>query len=97
MAKKLFASSVPVKRHAKSARHMPDREIDFSDIPESSDEELIRARRVGRPITGKAKQLIAIRLDPGLLAKLRSLAARRHKPYQTLVHELLENAVKEAA
>ncbi len=76
---------------------MPDSRIDFSDIPESSDEELRRARRVGRPTTGRAKQLIAIRLDPRLLAELRQLAARQHKPYQTLVHELLEAAVRRAA
>ncbi len=76
---------------------MPDRRIDFSDIPESTDEELRRARRVGRPATGRAKQLIAIRLDPRLLAELRRLAARQGKPYQTLVHELLEAAVKRAA
>jgi uncharacterized protein (DUF4415 family) len=76
---------------------MPDSRIDFSDIPESSDEELGRARRVGRPATGRAKQLIAIRLDPRLLADLRRLAARQRKPYQTLVHELLEAAVRRAA
>ena len=76
---------------------MPDSRIDFSDIPESSDEELRRARRVGRPATGRAKQLIAIRMDPRLLTELRQLAARQHKPYQTLVHELLEAAVKRAA
>jgi uncharacterized protein (DUF4415 family) len=76
---------------------MPDSRIDFSDIPESTDAELRRARRVGRPTTGRAKQLIAIRLDPRLLAALRRLAARQGKPYQTLVHELLEAAVKQAA
>ena len=76
---------------------MPDSRIDFSDIPESSDDELRRARRVGRPTTGRAKQLIAIRLDPHLLAELRRLAARQGKPYQTLVHELLEAAVNQAA
>jgi len=76
---------------------MPDSRIDFGDIPESSDEELSCARRVGRPTTGRAKQLIAIRLDPRLLAELRHLAARQRKPYQTLVHELLEAAVKRAA
>ena len=76
---------------------MPDRRIDFSDIPESSDEELRRARRVGRPTTGRAKQLIAIRMDPRLLTELRQLAARQRKPYHTLVHELLEDAVKRAA
>ena len=97
MIKKQSASSARVKPPAKHARHMPDSRIDFSDIPESSDAELIPARRVGRPTTGRAKHLIAIRLDPRLLAHLRHLAARQRKPYQTLVHELLEAAVKRAA
>ena len=70
----------------------PDSQIDFSDIPESTDNELQRARRVGRPRTGRAKQLIAIRIDPRLLAQLRRLAAKQDKPYQTLIHELLEKA-----
>ncbi len=72
----------------------PDRQIDFSDIPESTDKELKGARRVGRPRTGRAKQLIAIRIDPHLLAQLRRLAAQQDKPYQTLIHELLERAAK---
>lgn len=93
---------------------MPDSRIDFSDIPESTPEELKRARRVaptpqtrppgshagrppGRPKTGRAKQLIAIRIAPGLLAQLRRLAAKQSKPYQTLIHELLERAAKHAA
>ncbi len=76
---------------------MPDREIDFSDIPESTDEELKGARRVGRPATGNAKQIIAIRIDPKLLAALRKLATKQDKPYQTLIHELLEQAAKKAA
>ena len=76
---------------------MPDSRLDFRDIPESSDAELARARRVGRPVTGRAKQLIAIRIDLALLAQLRRLVARQHKPYQTLVHELLERAVEDAA
>jgi len=97
MAKRPSVSSARAKPRAKSARHMPDSRIDFSDIPESSDRELARARRVGRPKTGQAKQLIAIRIDPRLLAALRRLAAHQRKPYQTLVHELLEAAVRQAA
>ncbi|MBM4127889.1 MAG: hypothetical protein FJ247_11160 [Nitrospira sp.] len=49
-------------------RHIPDSQIDFSDVPELSDEQLKRMKRVGRPVTGLAKQLIAIRLSPRLLA-----------------------------
>jgi predicted DNA binding CopG/RHH family protein len=76
---------------------MPDSRIDFSDIPKSTGEELNRARRVGKPMTDRAKQLIAFRIDPRLLQELRQLAARQRKPYQTFVHELLEAAVKRAA
>lgn len=70
------------------------RKINFSDIPESTDAELKRAQRVGRPRTGRAKQLIAIRIAPRLLAQLRRLAAKQDKPYQTLIHELLEKAAR---
>ena len=98
MARKQFASSARGREATKSGKHMadsrPDNHIDFSDIPESTDEELKRARRVGRPRTGHAKQLIAIRIDPQLLAQLRRLAAKQSKPYQTFIHELLERAAK---
>jgi len=76
---------------------MKDSEIDFTDIPESSPEELKRAVRIGRPSTGNAKQLIAIRIAPDLLAKIRKMAAKRETPYQTLLHELLEDAVEKRA
>lgn len=98
MAPKRFASSARARRAARSAKHIPDRQIDFTDIPESTDAELKRARRVGRPPgrpkTGTAKQLIAIRIAPRLLKRLRRLAAKQSKPYQTLIHELLERAAR---
>lgn len=76
---------------------MPDRKFDLSDIPESSDAELRHARRVGRPATGNAKQLIAIRIAPSLLRRLRRMAAKQSKPYQTLIHELLEKNARKVA
>jgi len=98
MGRRRSASSARGMRAAKSAKRIPDSRIDFSDIPESTDEELRHAVRVGRPRgrprTGEAKQLIAIRIAPRLLAQLRRLAARQSKPYQTLIHELLERAAK---
>lgn len=92
MAKKLSALSVRAKQRIKNAKHMPDSQLDLSDIPEATDEQLRRARRVGRPVSGNAKQLIAIRIAPRLLAQLRRLAAKQSKPYQTFIHELLERA-----
>ena len=71
---------------------MPDSEIDFSDIPELNDKELAGARRVGRPTHGEApKQLIAFRIDPNLLAKIRKMANKAKLPYQTFMHKLLES------
>lgn len=90
-------SSAHGKAAGKNVRHIPDSQIDFSDIPELSNEQLRRMRRVGRPASGMAKQLIAIRLSPRLLASLRKMAAKRGKPYQTLIHELLEKAASRAA
>ena len=99
MAKKRSASSARGRRVRKSVRHMPDRDIDFSDIPEMTDEELKRARRVGRPTIGEiARQLIAIRIDPNLLDDLRKEAEKRDVGYQTLIHEILsEHAHKQSA
>lgn len=97
MAKKSFGSSARAKQRARNARHFQDSRLDLSDIPEAKDEELCRARRVGRPASGNAKQLIAIRIAPRLLSQLRRMAARQSKPYQTLIHELLENAARKVA
>ena len=97
MRRKRSASSARGKRVGRNVRPIPDSQIDFSDIPESTDEELRRARRVGRPASGMAKQLIAIRLSPRLLDQLRKMAAKQGKPYQTLIHELLERAASHAA
>ncbi len=97
MKKKQSESSARDKRPTASERHIPDSKLDFSDIPELTEEELKGGRRVGRPKSDKTKQLIAVRLDPELLGKLRELAAKQDKPYQTLMHELLETAVEDEA
>lgn len=76
---------------------MQEVDIDYSDIPASTEEELKRARRVGRPLTGNAKQLIAIRISPEVLEQIRKAAQKKGKPYQTFIHELLEAAMKKAA
>lgn len=82
----------------KNARFTSDSEIDFSDIPELTNAQLKKARRVGRPKSGREpKRLIAIRIDPTLLSKLQHIAKNSDKHYQTLIHELLEKSVKEAA
>ena len=94
MTKKRSASSAHAVPAGKSAKRTSAEGIDFSDIPESTAEELRKARRVGRPKSGNAKQLIALRISPQLLAQLRRLAAKEDKPYQTLIHELLEKSAR---
>ena len=97
MARNSFASSAHGKRRARNGKPTTDSKLDFSDIPESTAGELRRARRVGRPATGHAKQLIAIRIAPKLLRQLRRMAAKQSKPYQTLIHELLEKSARKVA
>ncbi|MDC0358483.1 BrnA antitoxin family protein [Oligoflexia bacterium] len=97
MAKKRSESSAQGKPRKKSAKHTPDSQIDFGDISELTDEQLEGARRVGRPKSDNPKQLIAVRLSPQLLSDLKKLAKHRKTPYQTLMHDLLEKAVKDVA
>ena len=66
------------------------RSIDFTDIPEASATQLRTMRRVGRPPLGAtARQLIAIRVDAGVLEQFRKEARRRRVGYQTLINEVL--------
>lgn len=97
MAKKQSVSLVRGKRPAKNAKHLPDSALDFSDIPELTNEQLAKAKRVGRPKIENPKQLIAIRMSPNLIFELRKIAKKKKIPYQTLIHELLEKAVKKVA
>jgi hypothetical protein len=67
--------------------------IDFSDIPELSKKQLGAMRRAGRPPVGDATKIpIAFRINPNLLARIRARAATLGRPYQTLMHEMLEKA-----
>jgi len=75
---------------------MPDKRIDFSDIPELSDKQLTKASRVGRPPSNNPKQMIALRIAPKLLAKLKRMAKQRSLPYQTLMHQLLEESARKS-
>ena len=58
MAKRQSGSSARGRRAGKNARPIPDNQIDFSDIPQSTDEELRRARRVVKP--NKCPKVVAL-------------------------------------
>jgi uncharacterized protein (DUF4415 family) len=82
------------------AHESEDSEIDFSDIPELKDSELKRMRRIGRgrpPLGDAPRKMISIKLDRHLLEELRSEAQRSGKPYQSLIHEILEKHFKRKA
>lgn len=90
MKSKKSESLVPAKPVKKNAKAI-SKKIDYSDIPELSTEQLSSMRRVGRPLTGESpKLMIAIRLDPKLIKKLKLIASKSKKGYQTLIQEILE-------
>jgi uncharacterized protein (DUF4415 family) len=94
MAKRSASSARDARAGKKDVRTSPSRAIDFSDIPEASDEQLRTMRRVGRPPAGAAsRQLIAIRVDPDVLECFRKEARRRKIGYQTLINEVLAEHV----
>lgn len=74
-----------------NVRQIPDSEIDFSDIPELTDEQLRAMRPIGRPPVGDATKIpISFRINPNLLERIRAIAADRGEPYQSFMHDLLE-------
>ena len=95
---KRSGSSARGARAAASGRRTR-RQIDFSDIPDSSPQQLKAMRRVGRPPLGdEPRLLIAIRVDAGVLEQFRKEARRRRVGYQTLIHEVLaRHAQKDVA
>ena len=92
------ASSARAARAGVNARRTK-RPLDFTDIPEASATQLRTMRRVGRPPLGEtARQLIAIRVDAGVLEQFRKEARRRRVGYQTLINEVLaQHAGKDVA
>ena len=90
------ASSAQEGRAArKEPRTRASGRIDFSDIPEASDEQLRAMRRVGRPPLGEAaRRLIAIRVDPDVLDRFRKEAKRRKVGYQTLINQVLADYIQ---
>lgn len=99
MAKKKYTESlVRGLRAKKKGRSTQDKRIDFSDIPELTEAQLKQMKRPGRPLLGKERrQLIAIRIDPNTLTRLKKEAEKKGKGYQTLVNEILSNYIKNRA
>ena len=96
--KKSRGSSARGARAGKNGKSMKPKKVDFSDIPELSDEQLSSMRRVGRPTVGdEPRKLIAIRLDAKVLGWLRKTAKKKGLPYQSLVNEILAGEMRKAS
>jgi predicted DNA binding CopG/RHH family protein len=73
---------------------MKDSEIDFSDIPELTDFQLSNFKKRGRPIIGDSqRKAVSIRIEENVLDKLKSKAKQKGVAYQSLINEILKNAV----
>lgn len=91
----LSASDLPTKRKGKSTFHkVKDSEIDYSDIPELSDEDLGKFKRVGRPLVGESPRLaISLRVELDVLNRLKKQAKKKGIGYQSLISQILKKAV----
>lgn len=90
---------LPTKKNQYSASENDSR-IDFSDSPELTDAQLKNMKRPGpgRPTLGdEPRKLISIKLDTKLLSELKAEAKKGGKPYQSLIHEILEKYMRKSA
>jgi uncharacterized protein (DUF4415 family) len=69
-------------------------QIDYSDIPRFSAQELKKFRRVGRPLVGDSPRVaISVRIEEQVLLRLKKKAHRLGTGYQSLINEILKKAV----
>ena len=76
--------------------NMSDEDIDFSDIPELTEEELQRMRPVSEVIPAfarRGKRRITIRLDDEILTFFKQRAKDSKTNYQTLINAILRDFV----
>ena len=96
--KKSHGLSARGGRAGKKEKGTKSMKINFSDIPELSDTQLSRMRRVGRPTVGdEPRKLIVIRLDAKVLVWLRKTAEKKGLPYQSLVNDILAEEMRKAS
>jgi predicted DNA binding CopG/RHH family protein len=80
-----------MKRKHITARKNKHSEIDYSDIPEQTDADLKKFKRVGRPLIGEAPRIpISIRIDEDVLESIKKKAKKKGVPYQSLINEILK-------
>jgi uncharacterized protein (DUF4415 family) len=85
-----YTKSPAFRRDLKRARAIRDNDIDYSDIPELTDEELDRMVRARAARLRRLKRPISIRIEPAVLQWLK----RSGPGYQTRINELLREAME---
>lgn len=71
-----------------------DSEIDYSEIPKFSPKQLAKFKRPGRPILGETpRKAVSIRIEEGVLKKLKTRAKKQGVAYQSLINDILKKAV----
>jgi len=85
-----YTRSAAYRRDLERARSIRDSEIDYSDVPALTDEELERMVRVRATRLRALKRPISIRLEPDVLEWLK----RGGAGYQTRINELLRKAME---
>lgn len=79
---------------ARIARAVKDSDIDYSDIPIFSSGQIAQFRKVGRPVVGETpRKAISIRIEEGVLKKLKAKAKKQGVAYQSLINDILKKAV----
>ena len=88
--------ALKIAKKALKTKLPADEDIDFSDIPELTDEQMKSFKRVGpgRPPFGPvARKLISIKVAPSVLESVKEEADGRKIGYQSLIHEILEDHI----
>ena len=81
-------------RGKRTSRRIKDSEIDYSDIPELTESDLKKFKRVGRPLVGDSpRQAISVRIETEVLAKLKARAKKKGIGYQSLINKILKKAI----
>lgn len=100
MKKKLSTIELSVQdlqtrmKEERIVKKVKDSEIDYSDIPNFSKEQLNKFKRPGRPVIGDTpRKAISIRIEEGVLKKLKAKAKQKGIAYQSLINEILKKAV----
>ena len=79
-----------VDKAIKLALSVKDEDIDLSDIPELTDTDFAKAKRLGRPLKPVTKKSVTIRFSPEVLAGLKKTGAKWQTKADDILREWLD-------